>query len=189
MAYKVRTIGLAIFIPVAMLAAILTGIMLSLDRSRLENGGDHREQLSFAVRFDEPVVMRITSSVRYQFNTGEGDQEYEKLLPSRGHVVHISEDVTGMVKPYTVTLFHQLKCLDIIRTEYNTILPGDAPRSMTRHCMNYLRQTILCRPNMRLESVKNTVGTATRDYEAVCNDWTRVYEEAERNHDSAVSLG
>ncbi|KAJ6547830.1 hypothetical protein DFH09DRAFT_1039874 [Mycena vulgaris] len=126
--------------------------------------------------------MRITSSSHYQLDTEEGAEEYRKLLPSGGHVVHVWEATTGVAKPYTVTLFHQMKCLDILREEYNDLVPGSIPSLLTHHCMNYLRQTILCRPNMRLESVKNRVGTATRDYEAVCMDWTRVYEEAERNH-------
>ncbi|KAJ7622537.1 hypothetical protein FB45DRAFT_927919 [Roridomyces roridus] len=126
--------------------------------------------------------MRITASAHYQFDTAEGAEEYGKLLPPGGYMVHVLDKDTGSVQPYTVTLFHQMKCLDILRQEYLALEPGNTPSPVTHHCLNYLRQSILCRPNIRLESVKNTVGTAIRDYESVCMDWTKVYEEAERNY-------
>jgi hypothetical protein len=48
--------------------------------------------------------------------------------------------------------------------------------------MNYLRQTLLCRPNLRLESVEDEFGLSDRNfYGTVCRDWTAVYREAERN--------
>jgi hypothetical protein len=77
-----------------------------------------------------------------------------------------------------------MKCLNFLREQYisetTTILP------FTKHCLDYLRQTILCRPNLRIESAKNIQGTATRTYDTACNDWTRVYEEAEKNQASFV---
>ncbi|KAJ6450729.1 hypothetical protein C8R47DRAFT_956351, partial [Mycena vitilis] len=81
---------------------------------------------------------------------------------------------------YTVTLFHQLRCIGIIRAQYK--LAPDAPiSSRTEHCLNYLRQTILCKPNFRLESVDNEFGHTDHSYETVCRDWTALYREAERN--------
>lgn len=85
-----------------------------------------------------------------------------------------------LVQEYTVTLFHQLKCLDIIRHELTNGIPRE-PTQLTSHCMNYLRQTILCAVNMRLESIKNPLGAVERVYDAICKDWEMVYLEAERN--------
>ncbi|KAJ7771234.1 hypothetical protein B0H14DRAFT_2539093 [Mycena olivaceomarginata] len=178
MSPSTRTVSLAL--TVMLLTATLVFMVSSHgwkeDEMQTEN------DLSFAVQLNEPVVMRITSSAHYQFDTEEGAAEYAKLLPSGGHTVHIMNERTGLMETYTVTLFHQMKCLDILRDEYLKVVAGAVPSFLTRHCMNYLRQSILCRPNLRMESVKNTVGTAIRDYEAVCLDWTKIYEEAEQNY-------
>lgn len=86
-----------------------------------------------------------------------------------------------VIQEYTVTLFHQLKCLDIIRREL-TESTGGEPTPLATHCMNYLRQTILCAVDMRLESVKHPLGAVERVYDTTCKDWETVYTEAERNH-------
>ncbi|KAI0259601.1 hypothetical protein BC834DRAFT_800089, partial [Gloeopeniophorella convolvens] len=127
------------------------------------------------------VVMRITESARYDVDTALGTEEFKKLIPDSGHVVHVSESPETAPLPYTVTLFHQLKCLGIIRSAYIGLGRQEVPGILARHCMNYLRQTILCHPNTRLQPVKLEKGTATRDHETVCLDWTQVYEETERN--------
>jgi len=147
------------------------------------SGTDVEASLSFTVPIRQPVAMTIANSVRYELNTEEGAKDFALLLPSGGHVVHkVSEDDPREVKTYTVTVFHQLKCLDIIRQE--TILNSSRPLTssmMTRHCMNYLRQTLLCRPNLGLETSKDGVGTLW-SRNAVCKDWTVLYEAAEKNH-------
>ncbi|EED80180.1 predicted protein, partial [Postia placenta Mad-698-R] len=145
--------------------------------------------LSFAVPLTGAVAMGVTDSVHYQLSTEVGADEFAKLLPPGGHVVYIGSIIVDedgqhevVSRPYTVTLFHQLKCLDVIRHELVNV--SGPVSSLTRHCMNYLRQSILCRPNLCLESAKNAGGTAARTYNAICRDWTSIYEEAERNQQS-----
>ncbi|KAI0258512.1 hypothetical protein BC834DRAFT_911147 [Gloeopeniophorella convolvens] len=174
---------------VTMLATIVLAIAAGLTVSRILFTGKARDlgdlhvikPLSFVVPPSEPVLMRITESARYDIDTALGAEEFERLTPDSGHVVHISDSSEADPKPYTVTLFHQLKCLGIIRDAYMGLGKQEQPGTLARHCMNYLRQTILCRPNTRLESVKLERGAASRDYETVCLDWTKIYEEAERN--------
>ncbi|KAF5378252.1 hypothetical protein D9757_009145 [Collybiopsis confluens] len=125
--------------------------------------------------------MRVIDAVRYNIRDNEAADEWANLLPPRGHIVYVDDTFTTNPKAFTVTLFHQLKCLDIIRQEYVVVPPPQEPTHLARHCMNYLRQTILCRPNLRLEPAINEGGIAERNYDTVCHDWTRVYEEAERN--------
>ncbi|KAH9478939.1 hypothetical protein JR316_0009402 [Psilocybe cubensis] len=118
--------------------------------------------------------MLIGSTTHYRINSSDSEEEYRSLLPSGGHLVHIGKE------KYTVTLFHQLKCLDVIRQEYL----NDASQpisSLTRHCMNYLRQSLLCNLNTGLENAKNSAATASRTYNTLCFDWTQVYSEAEQN--------
>ncbi|KAJ7114041.1 hypothetical protein C8R44DRAFT_881591 [Mycena epipterygia] len=136
-------------------------------------------RLSFRVPFGDEVALRIITAERYGLGD-DADEEWSKILPASGHLVHVAHE-SASPEPYTVTLFHQLKCLDIIRTQYK--LPPSTPiSSRTGHCMNYLRQTALCRPNLRLESVDDEFGHSDRNfYDTVCHDWTALYREAERN--------
>ena len=136
----------------------------------------------FSPVLDKPVGMRVDYTSHYQYDTAEGAAEFAALLPPTGHLVYLDEPSTSgphNPKAYTVTLFHQMKCLDVIREQYAN--PSDARLPLTNHCLNYLRQTVLCRPNIGVEPAKNSEGTAVRGYDAVCRDWTKVYEEAERN--------
>ncbi|KAJ7930914.1 hypothetical protein B0H13DRAFT_1594950, partial [Mycena leptocephala] len=129
---------------------------------------------SYSIPDGSPVAMHFGSTTRYQFNSPDVDAEYERLIPAGGHVVQVQD------RTCSVALFHQMKCLDIIRREYLENTPDISP--LTRHCLLYLRQTMIFQSNPRLESVRNTVGSANRRYDAVCRDWTLVYTEAERNH-------
>ena len=110
------------------------------------------------------------------------------LLPSGQHLVRLaSQSEDEDLEVYTVMLFHQLRCLDIIREDF-VLTAGSSP--LARHCLNYLRQTILCHPDLRLESVRRSEGqkpTTTREYEAVCRDWSSVYKEAERNYKTFIT--
>lgn len=99
------------------------------------------------------VKMLIQDTVHYNTTRQDSKEDYARLLPSGGHQVHIDDgDHAG---PYTVALFHQLRCLDIISQGYRTqTYPGE----LERHCLNYLRQSILCIADNRLESVRSPVG-------------------------------
>ncbi|KAK0493285.1 hypothetical protein EDD18DRAFT_1179284 [Armillaria luteobubalina] len=137
--------------------------------------------LSFSSVYTSLVAMHYEgATVRYGMEGSESDEEFAKLLPSGGHIVHISpSNSVDDVEAYTVTLFHQLKCLDIIRKEYGETHPSTP--ELTQHCLTYLHQSILCRPYLGLEVTKNVVATARKSREMVCRDWEAVYEEAERN--------
>jgi hypothetical protein len=141
--------------------------------------------LSFSPNFREDglVALRIIESSHYALNSGQADEEWAALMPTGGHTIQVTSPSHPNIESpetRTVSLFHQLKCLDIIRQQYNA--PPSQPISgLTRHCMNYIRQTILCWPNLRLESARQRA-SSVRNYDTVCRDWNVVYEEAERNY-------
>jgi len=180
----------------ACIASIISsGVALSSDidahRKRITSASSAAEGLFFSPPNVEPVALTVFNTVRYSLDTESGGEEFSQLLPTGGHVVYIAdrrvgkdhddEDFASGVKAYTVTLFHQLKCLDIIRQQLFNDAESNRSAVMSRHCINYLRQTILCSPNLRLESATSP-GTVTETYETVCRDWTTLYEEAERNY-------
>ncbi|KAK0194280.1 hypothetical protein F5146DRAFT_1135050 [Armillaria mellea] len=138
---------------------------------------------SFSVEFDEHVAMRIVDSAYYDIDTEEGAQEWAQLLPAHGHTVHISDE-DGVPRVHTVSLFHSLKCLDIIRQQFITTPVQTPPLPLIRHCLQYLRLNLLCQPHLWLEPTHDLEGHAVRDYDAVCRDWTLIYDESERNQRS-----
>lgn len=52
---------------------------------------------------------------------------------------------------------------------------------LTRHCLNYLRQSLLCGMNIGLESSAADDGAPRERFDVGCRDWGRVYGEVERN--------
>lgn len=127
-----------------------------------------------AVNDNRPVRMVMDTSTRYQLNTTVGAEEWAQLMPSGGHLIHLEED--GKTQAYTLALFHQLRCLDILREDY----VSGKPSPLRKHCLNYIRQSVLCIADTHLEYSK--AGLAVTHYiETVCNDWTAVYAAAERN--------
>jgi hypothetical protein len=83
-------------------------------------------------------------------------------------------------------MFHQLRCLNIIRQGLADFQQNDRrkpPEKKVEQCMDYIKQMVLCRADVRLESARNPTGPgiAVSDVTHTCRDWTRVYEAAEEN--------
>lgn len=134
--------------------------------------------LTFDIPPGDPVAMIIHNTHRYEI-TLSGAEEFAALLPPGGHLIHLGTPP----KAYTPTLFHQMKCLGIIHAALIDI-PADSaatPTPLVSHCLNYLRQCILCRPNLRLESVMDANAASEKEYETVCRNWEGVYAAAEQN--------
>ncbi|KAI9461089.1 hypothetical protein HD554DRAFT_1525678 [Boletus coccyginus] len=147
--------------------------LLSADASGIRLSKD----LSLSVSFGDPVAIRVDKTAHYSLESDEGKAEFDALIPHGGHTVVLPDPRNGKPVTYTVTLLHQLKCLGIIRDNYNSREP---PSQLTKHCMNYLRQSTLCNINTRIEHSVKPKGNAVRGYDAVCRDWTKLYDEVER---------
>ncbi|KAJ7585125.1 hypothetical protein C8J56DRAFT_862735 [Mycena floridula] len=123
------------------------------------------------------VAMTAFGSSRFGFDD-VGNDDWKHILPASGHTLQLLDQHHNRSQVFTVTLFHQLKCLEIWRSEYLGLGP---PPSLVHHCMNYLRQQILCHMNLRLESAKDNLGESGRQYDTVCRDWSKIFVEADRN--------
>ncbi|KAF8960220.1 hypothetical protein BDZ97DRAFT_1834579 [Flammula alnicola] len=131
------------------------------------------------------VYLSLENSLHYAFNTPLGDAEWNATLPSSGAVIHLGPSQ----RPFTLGLFHQLRCLNIIRETLVQFYADDSSDAqinrpeLVRHCMNYIRQTLLCNSDLRLESVRAPKGHQLSVPEVThkCRDWTAVYEAAERS--------
>ena len=127
-----------------------------------------------------PKAMYFEPTVHYQLNSTEADAQWTAMAPLNGGIVCVGPNK----EPYLVSMFHQLRCLDVLRQAYNELLEEtEEAKPVARHCLHYLRQMVLCRRDIRLEPVVDTHGPHTVQPWGVmtCRDWTQVYEAHARN--------
>ncbi|KAJ7124097.1 hypothetical protein C8R43DRAFT_899101 [Mycena crocata] len=119
--------------------------------------------------------MDVHNTENYQLNGSQADAQWEALMPARGGHIWVGPHN----ELFMVSMFHQLKCLDIIRKEYVEGIQGKiGTEAQTLHCLNYIRQMVLCRGDRRLECVVDPFGEHAVQVRGVqtCRDWTQVYE-------------
>ncbi|KAH8109250.1 hypothetical protein DFH11DRAFT_1628246 [Phellopilus nigrolimitatus] len=125
-----------------------------------------------------PVLMYPEDTNRYALDTPDGEAEWRALVPpsSGNGTVHLGPHA----RPFTVAMFHQLQCLDVVRSSIASRGEIDQrAKELTDHCMNYLRQAVLCHARTVLESVRSDIGPKITDLarsEYVCRDWRVLYE-------------
>ena len=138
-------------------------------------------------------MLPFSHSTRFKLATPDGEAEWDANIPGNG-VAYLGEHK----QPFTVAMMHQLRCLDIIRAAAvayhasDVLDPKDAMSEremrLTEHCMNYMRQTVMCRADLTIESVRNLgAHRAVSDISRSCRDWTSVYAAAEENYEQTRS--
>jgi hypothetical protein len=136
----------------------------------------------------DTVQLTFENTIHYGFDTELGDAEWNKTLPSGGAVLHLGPDF----RPYTLGVFHEIRCLNIIRKALVDYYADESANARIRdpkkvhHCMNYLRQMVLCRADLKLEWVRAPRGNHVTVWEVThtCKDWTAIYDAAEGNYAS-----
>jgi len=124
--------------------------------------------------------MTFDNPKHFQLDKEDGVAEWSALAPGNG-VVHLGP----YKQPYTVAMVHQLKCLDVIRNEMvrdrNHGRAG--PSALGRHCLNYVRQMVLCHGDWELESFQFASHKNPIDWHGIyeCKDWEAVYNEVKWN--------
>ncbi|KAI1782599.1 hypothetical protein LXA43DRAFT_1103693 [Ganoderma leucocontextum] len=122
----------------------------------------------------KPVAFAFDSGLRYDLNAS---QAWGALVPGEGLVrlgVHR--------EPFMVAMFHQLRCLDVMRDQL-TKPRAQRDEQPARHCMNYIRQMILCRGDTHLDPYQYPSNIHPVEPHPVrrCLDWRAVYEAVEAN--------
>ena len=137
-------------------------------------GSDHPRTLD--IGYLPPIRMNIEPTKHYQLSGYNADSEWAALAPHNG-ILHLGP----YRQPYSISLFHQLRCLDIIRRDTVESLPPEDSK-LSRHCLNYMRQMVLCRADLALDPVLGRgVDARVRPDTNQCVDWRPVYEELEKN--------
>ncbi|KAF8055313.1 hypothetical protein FPV67DRAFT_854314 [Lyophyllum atratum] len=130
-----------------------------------------------------PAAMVIVNSTRYGLYD---DDDWASLTPpGHGFVRH-----PGREEFYSVSLYHQMHCLNALRgliadrSDLTFLRVGHA-----NHCLNFLRQIILCDADTTLEPTTPTI-VAGKNINVVtgigvthqCRDWAQVWKFAEDNY-------
>ncbi|KAJ7022735.1 hypothetical protein C8F04DRAFT_1137192 [Mycena alexandri] len=133
---------------------------------------DYPHQLPLRV---PSVALKIEDSARYglsDFNA-YADWRTTDLFPRSNGFVKLGPEG----RTFGIAMFHQMHCLQRIRT---AIVQGD-PGHHTRHCLNLLRQTVLCASDTTLDPLNSAKGTDGLGIVHVCRDWEKVYDFVEEN--------
>jgi hypothetical protein len=105
-------------------------------------------------------------------------REWEALTPPGNGWVLLEPDS----KPYAVSMFHQLHCLNSMRYDLTQSKIGKYPTeenlAHAHHCYNYHRQNLLCGLDLTLSSTGYGLG----DTAHVCRDWAQIREYLEENY-------
>jgi hypothetical protein len=80
-------------------------------------------------------------------------------------------------------MFHQLRCLNVLRVAFI-----NGPDAHTGHCLNFLRQAVLCASDITLDPlIVNPDGTMTSTDGVgathMCRDWTQVWAYVMENQE------
>ncbi|KAF9522775.1 hypothetical protein CPB83DRAFT_840216 [Crepidotus variabilis] len=146
---------------------------------------------SWPISTGQEVIMQFEDTRRFALeDSEEANEQWMAQYPNKG-VINL-----GINKePFTIGMFHEIRCIDIIRKELLRLRPNETshgtqlnttslvPRKVAMHCLNYLRQMILCRADNNPEpTFRGSSPPLPLLYR--CNDWTKVYEAVERNQEA-----
>ncbi|KAI0738164.1 hypothetical protein C8Q80DRAFT_261631 [Daedaleopsis nitida] len=122
----------------------------------------------------KPVAFAFDSGLRYDFNASHA---WRSLVPGDG-LVYLGPHR----EPFMVSMFHQLRCLDVMRDQLTKPL-AERDEQPARHCMNYIREMILCRGDTNLDPYQYPSNIHPVEPHPVrrCLDWNAVYSAVEEN--------
>ncbi|EPQ55046.1 hypothetical protein GLOTRDRAFT_41860, partial [Gloeophyllum trabeum ATCC 11539] len=129
----------------------------------------------------------VANTVHYQINTTDAPDEWASLFPRGGGYVHLGEEQ----RPFLLSMYHQLYCLRHLKDTIATPSEQKTGSQLGRaqHCLNYIRQAILCEPSLRLEPESERIRDAGLPagidglelVHSQCRDWTVAFKAVEEN--------
>ncbi|KAL0961077.1 hypothetical protein HGRIS_006060 [Hohenbuehelia grisea] len=122
--------------------------------------------------------MRVEETVHYDQRTTSGQKEWPYTRPQGSGNVRLGSGH----QLYIASAFHQMHCIEL----FSAALIGDkeVTRGHLQHCLNYMREVALCRPDLTLEPGDFTERNFTTDRVGathICRDWEAEYEAVASN--------
>ncbi|KAJ3787222.1 hypothetical protein GGU11DRAFT_743395 [Lentinula aff. detonsa] len=138
-----------------------------------------------------PAVLNFLFAQHYEITN---DSEWATLLPNKGSRVRLpSKQQRSMEDDFEVALYHDLHCLDVIRSVFVSMRDGSSAHSPeAEECLGTIRQAILCTADITLEPAEvicydgeecNDAGpeASGNNVDHSCRDWVQVRKFVESN--------
>ncbi|KAF9020771.1 hypothetical protein BDZ89DRAFT_1164078 [Hymenopellis radicata] len=121
------------------------------------------------------VGMKVENSERFGLSDfyAWGDWRTTDMFPASNGFIKLGPNG----RKFGIAMFHQMHCLQKIR---DAIVQGDAGHH-TRHCLNLLRQTVLCASDTTLDPMINKHSIDGLGIVHVCRDWETVFDFVTEN--------
>ncbi|KAF7290733.1 Hydrolase-4 domain-containing protein [Mycena indigotica] len=127
----------------------------------------------------EPVAMLVQESRAYPIHGPDALERWATSTSDGFGYVRLGEEK----RAFAVTMFHEMHCVRLMRAALEGRYDAMS-RGHMHHCLNYIRQSILCAPDLTLEPAD----VLTRDFEQdrigsthVCADWSAFFDAAADN--------
>ncbi|KAJ7028059.1 hypothetical protein C8F04DRAFT_69278 [Mycena alexandri] len=131
------------------------------------------------------TMMTVEESRHYAITGPDALEEWASSSPVGYGYLRLGSEH----RAFDVAMFHETHCLHALRFYLGEYTVKLAPHF--QHCLNYLRQFILCSPNLTLEPPD----VLTRDFETdrvgathVCLNWEIMYAEMAENWENWVAV-
>ncbi|KAJ7642961.1 hypothetical protein DFH06DRAFT_1426664, partial [Mycena polygramma] len=123
------------------------------------------------------IALKIEESKSYRLSDFDSYNDWRStdVFPTGNGFVKLGPDggASG------IAMFHQMHCLQRVR---DAILdPEGSADQHAAHCLNLLRQTVLCASDTSLDALNMEGGTDGIGTVHVCRDWQKVYDFVEEN--------
>ena len=124
----------------------------------------------------------VEDSVHYSIADHDALEEWASSIPKGFGYIRLGPEY----RAFAISMFHQYHCLRVMRDA----LSGNYNESVVEHyghCLGYLRQLILCSPDLTLEPhdlLTSGTGKGAIGATHVCEDWTQVYDAMSSNWDA-----
>ncbi|KJA15184.1 hypothetical protein HYPSUDRAFT_194600 [Hypholoma sublateritium FD-334 SS-4] len=121
------------------------------------------------------VLMRTNPvTARYNVTTAEAAQEWIVALPSGdgSYRLHSPQTKSEANRAVFVSMYHEIHCIQTFAVALVENQKEQWPHF--RHCFNYIRQMVMCRPDLTVEAgrfVDDQFVTTTPGSVHVCQDW------------------
>lgn len=129
------------------------------------------------------VLLTVEDSAHYPIIGLDAREEWAANTPKGFGFMRLGPEG----RAFAISMYHQLHCLRLMRYALAAGDYSDLKFTHFGHCLIYLRQLILCNPDLTLEPYDVLEG----DYDVkqdgsthVCQDWRQVYDAMASNWDS-----
>jgi hypothetical protein len=141
---------------------------------------------SLPITYPDDVHLIIDpNSVHYNVPGPVGDAAWRTVFPRDNEHGIVRLGPKG--RAFGLAMFHELKCLNIIRLAVQSVHDEEQPsyletnKPRVQHCMDYLRHTVLCRADTTLQNLENEIFITESSNTYVCKDWAAVYDVVNNN--------